>query len=495
MLDNQKNILSVENLTKSFGGIKALDNMQFDLQKGEVHAVMGENGAGKSTFMKILAGLILPDSSCIYFENEPLKNNNVHELLKKGISMIHQEIMTVPELSIAQNIFLGRENLKSIWLNDRDINEKAAELLNSLGLNISPTIKIKQLSIAQQQLVEIAKAISNDARIIIMDEPTSALSESEIKSLFKIINELKAKGVAIIYISHKMEEIFEITDRVTVLRDGQYIITKPKNEITENELINWMVGREVTNIFQKTDNSSHTAFSVSNLGRNNKFENISFEVKAGEVLGIAGLMGAGRTEIARAIFGIDAYDKGEIWMEDQKATIKSPKDAIKLGIGYLGEDRKKDGFFAQHSIKNNISIASLQLFTKKWFVNSSLEADTTTSIATDLKLKYKHINQKITELSGGNQQKVVLAKVLLTKPKVLILDEPTRGIDIAAKFEIYKLITELKAKGMAIILISSEMNEIIGLSDRVMVIAQGKQQKILLKSEINQENIMRYAIN
>ncbi|GAB2645600.1 sugar ABC transporter ATP-binding protein [Emticicia sediminis] len=496
MPSNSQNILQVQNLSKSFLGVKALDNIQFDLQKGEVHALMGENGAGKSTFMKILMGLLKPDSGEIIFEGEILKSNSVHENLLKGISMIHQEILVVPELTVAQNIFLGRETNYRSWLNDKAINQKAQEILDLIGVKINAQTKIKNLSIAEKQMVEISKAISNNAKVIIMDEPTSALTDNEVTMLFKIIKDLKAKGVAIIYISHKMDEIYEITDRITVLRDGQYIATKNTNELDKNALIALMVGREINDLFPVNNSKKgERIFSVENLSTKGKFENINFEIKAGEVLGIAGLMGAGRTEIARAIFGLDKYDSGEIILKGNKVEIKSPEDAIRNGIGYVSEDRKALGFIPALSVKENISLSSLANFSKFWFVSSTNETEATTQLSNDLKIKSTSINQKVMTLSGGNQQKVVIGKVLLTSPTLVILDEPTRGIDIGAKFEIYKLINQLTDKGIAVIMISSELPEILGMSDRIMVLSKGKQTALLSKHEATQEKIMQYAVN
>lgn len=496
MPSNPQNILQVQNISKSFLGVKALDNIQFELKQGEVHALMGENGAGKSTFMKILMGLLQPDSGEIIFEGETLKSNNVHENLQKGISMIHQEILVVPELTVGQNIFLGREINFRNWLNDKAINQKAQELLNLIGVEINATTKIKNLSIAEMQMVEIAKAISNNAKVIIMDEPTSALSDKEVSLLFKIIKDLKQKGVAIIYISHKMDEIYEITDRITVLRDGKYIATKNTNELDKNALIALMVGREIDNLFpEKNLIRGDMVLSVQSLNKKGKFEDINFEVHAGEVLGIAGLMGAGRTEIARAIFGLDKYDSGEIILKGNKIEIKSPKEAIENGIGYVSEDRKVLGFIPALSINENISLSSLANFSKAWFVNSTNEKEASTQLANDLKIKSTGINQKVMNLSGGNQQKVVIGKVLLTSPSLIILDEPTRGVDVGAKFEIYKLINQLTEKGIAVIMISSELPEILGMSDRILVLSKGKQTALLSKKEATQEKIMHYAVH
>ena len=461
--------------------------------------MMGENGAGKSTFMKILIGLIHADSGEIIFEGKNLKNSGVNDIQRKGISMIHQEILIIPELTVAQNIFLGREKeitgSKSGWLNDKNIIAKATELLSQMGLDISANTKMKYLSVAQMQMVEIAKAISNNAKVIIMDEPTSAISDKEVTILFRIIKDLKQQGVAIIYISHKMDEIFEISDTITVLRDGKYIGTKGAFELDKNSLIAMMVGREIDHMFPETTaEKGKQVLSVKNLGKKEKFSNINFEVRAGEILGIAGLMGAGRTEIARVIFGLDQADEGEIFIHDKNIQIKSPSDAIKNGIGYVSEDRKSLGFIPELSVRQNVTLCSLSQHRKGIFINNTSENIVTNQIINDLRIKSSGIDQKVTHLSGGNQQKVVIGKVLLASPDVIILDEPTRGVDVGAKFEIYKLIHNLAEKGIAIIMISSELPEILGMSDRIMVLSKGKQTAVLTRKEATQELIMKYAV-
>ena len=492
-------ILQITNLSKSYSGVKALDNVQLSLKKGEVHALMGENGAGKSTFMKILIGLLKPDFGEIIFEGNELKNTGVNDVQRKGISMIHQEILIIPELTVAQNIFLGREKeitgSKNGWLNDKNIIAKATELLSQMGLDISANTKMKYLSVAQMQMVEIAKAISNNAKVIIMDEPTSAISDKEVTILFRIIKDLKQQGVAIIYISHKMDEIFEISDTITVLRDGKYIGTKGAFELDKNSLIAMMVGREIDHMFPETTaEKGKQVLSVKNLGKKEKFSNINFEVRAGEILGIAGLMGAGRTEIARVIFGLDQADEGEIFIHDKNIQIKSPSDAIKNGIGYVSEDRKSLGFIPELSVRQNVTLCSLSQHRKGIFINNISENIVTNQIINDLRIKSSGIDQKVTHLSGGNQQKVVIGKVLLASPDVIILDEPTRGVDVGAKFEIYKLIHNLAEKGIAIIMISSELPEILGMSDRIMVLSKGKQTAVLTRKEATQELIMKYAV-
>ena len=489
-------ILRVDNLSKSFFGVKALDNIHFDLKKGEVHALMGENGAGKSTFMKILIGLLKADSGTISFNSEQIENMDVHSIIKKGISMIHQEILMVPELTVAQNIFLGRDIKRSYLLDEQAINQQAENLLQAMGLNIKVRTKTKHLSIAELQLIEIAKAVSNNARVIIMDEPSSALSENEVEILFKIIADLKSKGVAIIYISHKMEEIYQIADRITVLRDGKFIATKAAAELDKSSLISLMVGREIEELFSANSIAQpEVVLKVKNLHKKGKFSDINFEVHAGEVLGIAGLMGAGRTEIARAIFGLDSFDGGEIILKGKKLKIRTPKDAIREGIGYVSEDRKSLGFIPELSVKQNISLSSILNYSKAGFIDEKKEEKASSKIAQQLNIKASGLNQKVMNLSGGNQQKVVIAKVLMASPFLIILDEPTRGIDIGAKHEIYKLIRQLTDSGLAVIMISSELPEILGMSNRILILSKGKQKTILTQKEASQEKIMQYALH
>lgn len=489
-------LLKVRGLSKSFLGIKALDNIHFDLNRGEVHAIMGENGAGKSTFMKILIGLLKADSGSISLNSEQIEHMDVYSIMQKGIAMIHQEILMIPELTVAQNIYLGRESKRAFLLDEKAIIQQAEELLSSMGLDIQVRTKAKYLSIAELQLIEIAKAVSNNASVIIMDEPSSALSEKEVEILFKIIKDLKNKGVAIIYISHKMEEIYQISDRITVLRDGQFIATKNTADLDKNSLIALMVGREIEELFTtKSLAKDEIVLKVKNLHKKGKFSDINFEVHAGEVLGIAGLMGAGRTEIARAIFGLDSFDSGEILLKGTTVQIRSPKEAIKHGIGYVSEDRKALGFIPDLSVNQNISLSSILNYSKRWLIDEKKEREATAKIAHELKIKASGPNQKVINLSGGNQQKVVIARVLMTSPLLIILDEPTRGIDIGAKQEIYKLIRELTKNGLAVIMISSELPEILGMSNRILVLSKGKQTAILTQKEANQEKIMKYALH
>ncbi|GAB3998916.1 sugar ABC transporter ATP-binding protein [Spirosoma daeguense] len=497
MQPNQDYILQVSELTKTFSGVKALDKVQLAVRPGEVHALMGENGAGKSTLMKILIGLETPDSGEIRFEGDDLHTGHVRDVMKKGISMIHQEILVVPELTVAQNIFLGRERNGRLfsWLNDRSLSQQAATLLAQMGVSISPDAPMKTLSVAQMQMVEIAKAISNDAKVIIMDEPTSALSDREVTTLFKIIRDLTAKGVAIIYISHKMDEIFTISDTITVLRDGTYIGTRPAAELDIDTLITMMVGRKIDSLFPASSTQrGKEVLSVNQLSRQGEFNDISFSAYAGEVLGLAGLMGAGRTEIARTIYGLDKPDAGEIYLNGERIVIKSPQEAIQRGIGYVSEDRKKLGFIPKLSVWQNITLSSLRQHAKGGLVQARSESEVARKTIADLKIKAASPEQSVVYLSGGNQQKVVIGKVLLSSPSLIILDEPTRGIDIGAKAEIYKLINQLKEKGIAVILISSELPELLGMSDRILVLAKGKLTATLSADEATQETIMRYAM-
>ncbi len=493
----QEHILSVTNLSKSFSGTLALDAVHLELHKGEVHALMGENGAGKSTFMKILIGMLKSDAGTIRFEGRDIDSAKDQDLLKKSIAMIHQELLVIPGLTVAQNIFLGREKefSNSFWLRDEKINKAAKAILSQMGLDIDPKTPIKNLSVSEIQMIEIAKAISLNAKVIIMDEPTSAISDKEVTMLFRLIADLKAKGVSIIYISHKMDEIFRIADRITVLRDGKYITTKNASELNHDQLITLMVGREINQLYvDEVIAVGEPLLEVQNLSRNGAFVNINFKVHAGEIVGLAGLMGAGRSEIARTIFGLDKADSGEIRIENVPVKITSPKVAIANGIGYVSEDRKSFGFIPKMSVKQNLTLSSLQKHKHGVFINAQTEEATVLRNITELKIKASNSAQYVGELSGGNQQKVVLGRVLNTSPNIIILDEPTRGVDVGAKFEIYKLINNLKKQGKAIILISSELPEILGLCDRIMVISKGKQTAILNREQASEELIMKFAV-
>ncbi|MFD0693713.1 sugar ABC transporter ATP-binding protein [Paenibacillus sp. GCM10027628] len=489
-------ILELDHISKQFPGVKALDNIQLKIRKGSVHALMGENGAGKSTLMKIIFGIYTPDSGTITFKGKEIKLSGSKDALSKGISMIHQELTPIPQMSVAENVFLGRELTGPTGLIDKKkMIEETRKLLNQLNIDIDPKTKMINLSIANIQMVEIAAAISHNADLIIMDEPTSAITDKEVDQLFEIINSLKQNGVSVIYISHKMDEIFRICDEITVFRDGQYVGTNLASETNQETLIRMMVGREIKQVFHKEEAEiGEVALSVTNLSRSGKFQNISFEVRKGEILGIAGLMGAGRTEVIESIFGIFPPDSGEIHVNGRKVAIKSPRDAIKHKIGLLTEDRKITGAFLPLTIRENMIVSSIDEFINKMgLLKENLIKEMCNLFVERLSIKTPSLDQKIENLSGGNQQKVLLARWLLSNPDILILDEPTRGVDVGAKSEIHKLMSRLAQTGKAIIMISSELPEVLGMSDRVMVMHEGKKKGELTRAEANQEKIMELA--
>jgi inositol transport system ATP-binding protein len=487
--------LEMENISKSFPGVQALKGVTLKVRKGSVHALMGENGAGKSTLMKILGGLYQPDAGVIRINGREVSFMKPADSLKHGVSMIHQELSSVLEMTVAENIFLGREPLRAgFWVNEKKLNEDTRRLLDSLEIAIDPKTKMKRLSIAQMQLVEIAKAISYNSEILIMDEPTSAITDREVEQLFRMIRSLKEKGVSIIYISHKMDEIFEISDDITVLRDGQWIGTRPASELTKHDLITMMVGRELQDMFpKKAVEIGETVLDVRNLSRRGRFSNVSFTLRRGEILGIAGLMGAGRSEVMETIFGLARPDEGEIRIRGKKVDIRSPRDAKRLGLAFITEDRKLTGLFLPHSVKDNMVAASLHRFSRNLFMKEREIREACQQQRERLLIKTPNLNQAVKNLSGGNQQKVLFAKWLLTDADILILDEPTRGVDVGAKSEIYGLMSELAASGKAIIMISSELPEILGMSDRILVMHEGKLTGELTREEADQVKIMRYA--
>jgi inositol transport system ATP-binding protein len=488
-------ILELEGVTKEFPGVKALDNIHLKVRKGTVHALMGENGAGKSTLMKIIFGIYTPDRGVIRFKGNPIKLHGSKDAIRLGISMIHQELSPVPYMTVAENIFLGRESTKGFgWINRKKMDQEAGELLQSLNINIDPRTKMIDLSIANMQMVEIATAVSHHADLLIMDEPTSAITDKEVERLFAIIESLKKKGVTIIYISHKMDEIFKISDDITVFRDGQCIGTKAAADLTQDTLIQMMVGREIKQVFHKEPaDIGEVALSVRNLTRNGKFRDVSFEVRKGEILGIAGLMGSGRTEIIESIFGIVPADAGEIYIKGRKVTIKSPQDAIRYKMGLLTEDRKITGAFLPLSVKDNMIISSIDDFTVKGYIKGKLANDMCRAFVERLNIKTPSLNQTMLNLSGGNQQKVLLGRWLMNNPDILILDEPTRGIDVGAKAEIHKLMSRLAQTGKAIIMISSELPEVLGMSDRILVMHEGVPKGELEREKASQERIMELA--
>lgn len=490
-------ILKLQNITKRFPGVLALDNFSFDIYPGEIHALLGENGAGKSTLMKIISGVYEKDSGNILFHDRDADIPDPLSAQQQGITIIHQELNLFPQLTVAQNIFIGREprsRIKGI-LDEKQLNKDAEKILESLKLNINSTDKVETLTVAKQQMVEIAKALSFQAEVLIMDEPTSALTESEITQLFKIIRELRDNNVAIVYISHRLAELEEIADRVTVMRDGTWVNTLMYRDTSNPELIAMMVGRDIAKMFHKKKaDIGELLLSVSGLNRKGYLEDINLEIRKGEILGIAGLMGAGRSELAKAIFGADRIDGGDIQFEGRSVSIGSPSDAIKLGIGYLTEDRKRDGLVLNHSVEENTVLASIEKFMNGLgFINDHECRAVTREQVNNLKIKTPTLEQKVINLSGGNQQKVIIAKWLCRESKLLIFDEPTRGIDVGAKVEVYELMAGLAEKGVAIIMISSELPEILAMSDRIIVMHEGRITGELQAGEASQEKIMEYA--
>jgi len=489
-------VLEMHQIRKTFPGVVALDGVDFELRKGEVHVLLGENGAGKSTLIKILSGAYQRNGGQIFLNGREINIRNPKHAQELGIASIYQELTLVPHLSAAENIFLGREPTRPPGIIDNKKLFKAAQiLLDDLGLDISVRALIKDLGVAQQQMVEVAKALSLDATILIMDEPTSALTEHEIKTLFAVIRRLKEKGVSIVYISHRLEELFEIGDRVTILRDGKYVGTHDVAAVTRPELVRMMVNRELTEQFPKQKSrKGDEILRVEGLTRKGALKNISFSLYAGEVLGIAGLLGSGRTELARAVFGADRIDSGKVYVKGRLQHIQSPRGAIHLGIGLLTEDRKTQGLILSLSVKENICLSNLDHFSKMGIVNPRKEDKAVRPVVQELRIKTPSLNQKAMYLSGGNQQKVVMSKWLLSRADILFFDEPTRGIDVGSKVEIYQWMNRLTAEGAAIVMISSELPEILGMSDRILVMHQGQIVKEFSREEATQEKILHCAL-
>ena len=489
-------ILTMEGIDKSFPGVHALDHVNLELRKGEVHALMGENGAGKSTLMKVLTGIYTKDSGTITYEGKEVEFHGPKEAQEAGIVIVHQELNMMNHLTVAQNIFIGREFMKGGIIDDAKMNEESRKLFDQLGIKIDPTEKMGNLTVGKQQMCEIAKAISHKAKVIIFDEPSAALTEAEIEELFKIIRDLRDKQLGIIYISHRMDEIKVITDRVTVMRDGGYVGTLITEDCTKDDIINMMVGRVIYED-PKTQSmvppDAPVVLKVEHLNAGKMVQDVSFELHKGEILGFSGLMGAGRTETARALFGADPKESGDIYVNGTKVDIKSPKDAVALGIGYLSEDRKRYGIVVDKSVAENSTMAHLKNFVKGLFIDKKKEEDATQDYIKRLNTKTPSTDQLVVNLSGGNQQKVVLAKWLVKDCDILIFDEPTRGIDVGAKSEIYHLMNELVAQGKSIIMISSEMTEILRMSDRIVVMCEGKKTAEIDIAEATQENIMHAA--
>lgn len=491
-----KYILEAKGIDKSFSGVTVLKGAELCIEPGELHALMGENGAGKSTLMKIIMGIYTKDAGQVILDGKEVDFKSAREALDAGISMIHQELSPIPEMTVAENVFLGREQKKIKGLpfvDKKELNKKTQELLVEYDLSefIKPNMKMKDLNIAQIQMMEIIKAVSYNSKVIIMDEPTSSLSEKETETLFRIIDNLKQKKVGIIYISHRMEEVFELADRVSVLRDGQFIGCMKVADASREQLINMMVGRELESGYPRNmAEKGKVVLELKNFTRKGVFENVNLQVRAGEILGMAGLVGAGRSEVMRALVGYDKLDSGEIILEGQKIEIKHPKDAIRHHIIMASEDRKQLGLVLCRSIKENVSIQNFDKMSSGSFINKIKESHLANEYTEKMATKMNGISDLVSSLSGGNQQKVVLAKCLLSDPKVLIMDEPTRGIDVGAKAAIYNIMIELAKQGIAIIMISSEMPELIGMSDRVVVMAGGKVRGELVGEEAKSQQII-----
>ena len=487
-------VLEMVDICKSFPGVKALENVNLKLRRGTIHALMGENGAGKSTLMKVLMGMYTPDSGKVIYDGKEISKYTQGQAIKMGITMVHQELSYIPYMTVAENLFLGREIKKHGVLDKTAMHEKAKELLARVGVTIDPKLLMKDLSVSERQMVEIAKCVSYNAKIVIMDEPTSAITDKEVEQLFAVLNDLKAKGVAIIYISHKMDEVLKISDEVTILRDGTFIDTYSTENIDINKIIVSMVGRELSQVYpEKKNKIGETIFEVKNLKREGVFHDISFSLRAGEILGFSGLMGAGRTEIMRAIYGIDKLDEGEVYMKGKRIDIKQPGDAITNKIGLVNEDRKGVGLVLPLSIKKNLTLSNLNKYFAGPVITAKKEGELADRMMKALAIKAPSKEQLVKNLSGGNQQKVVLGKLLLDEAEVLIMDEPTRGIDIGAKAEIYKLICELAEQGKAVIVVSSEMPELLGLCDRIIVLHEGEITGEVRRDSFDQEQLMKWA--
>jgi len=490
-------ILHMKGIRKSYALVEVLHGVDFCLGKGEVHALVGENGAGKSTLMKILGGIVQADEGSIAIDGIPVEIGGIADAERHGIGIIHQELSLVPHMTVAENIYLGHMPMKSGFVDDRAMEKGAREVLDAMGMEqIATHQKCVELTVAQQQMVEIARALLAKTRIIVMDEPTASLTARETERLFEFVNRYRKEGISIVYISHKMEEIFRIADKITVLRDGSYIGTRNTTDVTYDELVSMMVGREYTTAYPRSSFSGdgEEALRVERLSSPRLFSDISFRVRKGEILGFYGLVGSGRTEVMRAIFGIDRGARGDIYIGGSKVDIKNPKDAIRAGIALVPESRKEHGLIVDQTIRFNAMLAVLDRLIHGIHVDNGYEKGVMDQYIRMMSIKMKSVDQPIKNLSGGNQQKVVLAKWLATTPNVIIFDEPTRGIDVGAKHEIYKLITQLADDGMAVIFISSELPEVMGLSDNLVVFHEGKQTGFLAREEIKEDTVLKYAM-
>ncbi|NLC52701.1 MAG: sugar ABC transporter ATP-binding protein [Firmicutes bacterium] len=489
-------ILEVRNICKRFPGVLALNNVSLDVKRGEILGLVGENGAGKSTLIKILAGVYSKDTGEIMFDGQKVEILSPHHSHQLGISVIFQELNLFPNISVAENIFAGREKSRGGFMNYSQTNAEALALMKRVGLNCRPETLVCNLPVAQRQMVEVAKALSLKAKLIIMDEPTSSLTERETQLLFQIIRNLKAAGVSVIFISHRLNEIIEIVDRVHVLRDGENAGVIERPDLTEEKMIQLMVGRELKKIFPKAPAAiGEEILRVKNLTVPSVLKDISFELRSGEILGVAGLVGAGRTELMRVIFGLDPFSNGEIYINRRPVRINSPEDAIREGIAFVTEDRRLQGLILGMSIRENASLVALRALQRAGFIKFRAENSLVREYVQKLQIKTPSLERKVSTLSGGNQQKVVLAKWLAVKPQILILDEPTRGIDVGAKAEIHRIISDLAGQGVGIIMISSELPEVLGMSDRILVMHEGRITGVLEREEATQEKIMSLAVS
>ncbi|RCW78677.1 sugar ABC transporter ATP-binding protein [Paracoccus lutimaris] len=489
-------LLEIEGIRKEFPGVVALDDVRLSLRRGTVHALMGENGAGKSTLMKIIAGIYTPERGTIRLRGDEVTLSGPLDALERGIAMIHQELALMPYMTVAENIWIRREPLNRLGLVDHAaMARRTRDLFARLNIAIDPLTEVRFLTVAQRQMVEIAKAVSYDSDVLIMDEPTSALTETEVAHLFAIIRDLKSRGIGIVYITHKMNELFEIADEFSVFRDGRYVGTHASNEVTRDDIIRMMVGRDITDMFPKEPaDISDTILSVDGLSLDGVFHDISFDLRKGEILGLAGLVGSGRSNVAEALFGVTPATSGRIRIDGQAVRIASPADAMKHGMAFLTEDRKETGCFLPLSILENMQLAMLQdQNVRLGFVEQRAVNRQCAEMRETLRVKTPSMDERIENLSGGNQQKVLIARWLLTRPRILILDEPTRGIDVGAKAEIHRLISRLAGQGVAVIMISSELPEVLGMSDRIMVMHEGHMTGILDRAEADQVKIMELA--
>jgi inositol transport system ATP-binding protein len=493
---NAEYLLSAEGVRKEFPGVVALDDVQFRLKRASVHALMGENGAGKSTLMKILAGIYTPDKGDIRLKGIEIQLKSPLDALENGIAMIHQELNLMPFMTVAENIWIRREPKNRFGFIDHGVMHRMTEeLFTRLNIAIDPDIEVRFLSVANRQMVEIAKAVSYNSDVLIMDEPTSALTEREVEHLFRIIRDLRAQGIGIVYITHKMNELFEIADEFSVFRDGRYIGTHASTDVTRDDIIRMMVGREITQMFPKEEVPiGEVVLSVKDLCLNGVFKNVSFEVRAGEILGVAGLVGSGRSNVAETLFGVTPASSGSIELYGKPVTISSPTEAIRNRMAFLTEDRKDTGCLLILDILENMQIAVLQdRYVKGGFVQQGAVEATCEDMAKKLRVKTPNLYERVENLSGGNQQKVLIGRWLLTNPRILILDEPTRGIDVGAKAEIHRLVVEMARNGVAVVMISSEMPEVLGMSDRIMVMHEGRVTGFLNRDEATQIKVMELA--